>query len=247
MERRARRVPGLDGRLVAHLQRPWQRGGPTEQLLVEPVAPPPDRLCERQAGGDAGDRHGYIEAAALGRVQPERDAQRDAPGDTEAAFPDGEDAQRVVGERIPRGGHVVQPGTDDAAEHTPHAHCRGIVACARTARLETTPEQPDAGDHAQRNDHPVGVDRERTEFDRAVGRARDRGRYRRGEVVHHRGCRSDAAEAAGELDRALEDDVLVVVLGGYVVAALEQHPLDRAAVVGLQIVGLRRLDHVVVR
>ena len=50
-----------------------------------------------------------------------------------------------------------------------------------------------------------------------------------------------------ELDRLLEDDLLVVVERGHVIAALEQHPLDRTAIVRLQEVGLRGLDHMVVR
>ena len=181
MERRARRIAGLRRGVVAHLEGPRQRGGAAEQLLVEPVAPPADGLGQRDTGRDAGDRHGYVEPAPLGCVQPHGDAQGEAAGNAEAALPDGEDAQRVVGERVPRGGHVVEPRPDHPAEHTPHAHCCRIVACARTAGLEAAAEQPDPCHDAQGDDHAVGMDREWADIDRAVGRAGDGCR----EVAHH--------------------------------------------------------------
>ena len=47
------------------LQPPGQVGGPTEQFLVEPVAQPPDRLGDRQRGGDDVEQLGHGQAATM--------------------------------------------------------------------------------------------------------------------------------------------------------------------------------------
>ena len=71
-----------------YLHRPRQRRGPTEQLLVEPVPPPADRLREREAGHDA------IGQVREDHVAPTRDdehcerAADHAAPDAEAAAPD---------------------------------------------------------------------------------------------------------------------------------------------------------------
>ena len=70
----------------------------------------------------------------------------------------------------------------------------------------------------------------------AARRAGDRGQHR-----------SQAVTFLANSTDALEDQLLVVVLGGDVVAALEHDPLDRAAVVLGEVVPLRRRHHVVLR
>ncbi len=165
--------------LFVDLERPRQIGRPAVQLLVEVVAPSSDRLREWDGGRRAsgGDREG--DPAAVRHVQSDRNTEQQPAGDPESALPDLRDAAEVVGEEIPVGGDVVEPGPDHAGEHRPDGDRARVVAGADPPLLEAATEQPDGRDHAQGNHQPVQVEAERTDVDRVEGRARDESDHRR--------------------------------------------------------------------
>ena len=184
VERRARRRAGRQV-LVVDLQRPREVGRPPEQLLVEVVAPPPDRLCERQA------RRHRVEALAEGDPAPVRDVRADqdagehAARDSEAPLPDLDDVAVVAVESLPVGEDVVQAGADDAGCHAPQPDGVGVLAGADPLLLETAPEQPHGGDDAEGDHQAIGVQRDRPDLEGAGRRARDARRRRRCELTVH--------------------------------------------------------------
>ena len=175
MEGGARRVAGLGRRAIAHLERPRQVGRLAEQLLVEPVAPPSDRLRQRHGRRSAVEQRKDRHLAAPCRPHRRQGAGEQTAGDAEAALPDLDDPTGVVGERVPRCGDVVEAGADDAGDHAPHADGAGVVACACAPGFEPTAEQPHTGHHAEGDHQPIGMDRERADLERAVRGARDAG------------------------------------------------------------------------
>jgi hypothetical protein len=107
-----------DGRV--DLQAPRERGRRAEELLVEPVAEPPDRLGEQEAGCErVGERREADLLAAAADVGTDR-AQRDRPPDPEATVPDPQRLERVVVRFLVwvwGRDDVVEPTADDAERH----------------------------------------------------------------------------------------------------------------------------------
>jgi hypothetical protein len=147
------------------LQCPRQVGRLAEQLLVEPVAEPPDALRDGEAGRhDVGDHAQGDPHAAARQPRAER-TTGDAAPDTEAALPDLQRVDRVpVLAEVVLGGrdHVVDPGADDAERHgvDRDVHDRALGAAAR---LEPPLAEEDRGDHASDDAECVRPQRKRTE------------------------------------------------------------------------------------
>ena len=179
MERRPRRVAGVERRLVVDLQRPRQVGRAAEQLLVEVVAPATDGLGQRQRRGGGVDRWAERDAPTADEVHPDEDAGEHAARDAEAALPDLDDVAVVALEALPVRDDVVQAGPDDAGQDAPDRDGVGVVAGADALLLEPPAEQPHGGDDAEGDHQSVGVERQRTDRQRARRRARDVSRQRR--------------------------------------------------------------------
>src|SRR4029453_12422478 len=113
--------------LLVDLQRPWQIGRLPEQFLVEPVAPPPDRLGERERGHAEGDDYGRWDPASFRLPRPDGDAGDQPARDAEPTLPDLRDRAEIGREARPVGVHVVQAGADGPRPHAPDADRAGVV------------------------------------------------------------------------------------------------------------------------
>ncbi len=133
------------------------------------------------------------------------------------------------------GGDVVETGTDDTGGNGPQTDRTEVVACAFARSLQPTAREPHRDDHTEGDHQPVGVDRQGAEPEYGIGGAGDAG-----DELHGSG-----GDALGESHRRRKDQLLVEVLGGDVVAELEQDALDRPAVTGLEVVRRSRLDDMV--
>ena len=162
--------------LRCDLQAPRQRGRGSEELLVEPVAPPTDGLGERNARcngvGNRGKRH--TESAC---ANPRTEATEcDRAPDTQAAIPnpqradDPRSARREVD--LPVGEYVVEPPADDAEGHRPQ---RDVADDARaaTARDIAPRSDDDRDDDAEDDQQRVGAKRYRPKAPHALTRAGD--------------------------------------------------------------------------
>ena len=85
-----RPVLGMDA------QGPRQGGGPAEQLLVEPVAEPTDRLRDEQPGCQRVGERREPDPLPVGADPRTEAAQRDGAPDAQAAFPDEQRTDRVA-------------------------------------------------------------------------------------------------------------------------------------------------------
>ena len=206
-------------------QRPRQVGRRAEQLLVEPVAPPPDRLGQRRAPGRRTCAASAAETPRRWATQmPTRIAGEQAAGDAEAALPDLDDVAEVAVEALPVGDDVVQPGADRRRRAPPTrrsgrrrraCRARAPPAGGRTARPRRRRRGRSSGRRRGATSGPMwsalldglGID--------WPGTSPPRGR-----------AQPPQSTAPGELDRRGEDVVAVVVLGRHVVAALEPAVVD---------------------
>ncbi len=162
MGKRRGAVHGVD------LQSPRQCGRPAEQLLVEVVAPPPDRLGQRQRRGDRVHDGGEVQIVAA-HVDPCRQrASGDAPPDPEAALPDLQRVERMMGVQLVVGRHVVDPGADQPPGHAPQRDRREGPGLA-TTRPPPAIGQPYRREHARHDEKAVHVESQRPDAD-AVGR-----------------------------------------------------------------------------
>ena len=109
----------------------------------------------------------------------DRAADHRAP-DARAAFPDLERPERVVGEELVVGDHVVHAGADDSRDHDPDDDVRELLGLV-TAPHPTHLGDPDRDENSDREHQPVHVQRNRAEVDDVLARTRDRGQ--RGEAV----------------------------------------------------------------
>ena len=166
---------GCDRSAVAH----GSRGRAAVQLLVEVVAPPPDRLSERnrRCGTRGTDRDGN--PSTLGHVHADDRAEQQAPWDPEPAVPDGRNLAPVVAEAVVVGDDVVEASADHAGEHRPDGDRTRIVLRADLAFLEALAEEPHRGDHAQRDHQAVEVEAEWTDVDRVERWAGNAGEHDR--------------------------------------------------------------------
>ena len=157
------------------LQPPWQVRRPAEQLLVPPVAQPPDGLGQGQGRRRAVGRREQRDALLRGAPQTDGHTERDAAPDAEAALPDVEDPDRVVPEQLPVGDDVVEPRPDHPGGNGPEGDRRRVVAGAERLLLQPATEQPHRGDHAERDHQPVHPQLEAADVDGAAAGTRDRG------------------------------------------------------------------------
>ena len=154
------------------LQTPGQRRRATEQLLVEPVPPPPDRLGQGQRRRRRPQRVRRLHTPTAGRPQPDHDSEGDAAPDAEPSLPDLDDVEPAALERLPVGHHVVDARADDAGGHRPHRHGGDVVAPAVARLLQPAPGERHRGDDTEGDHQPVGAQLQRTEVHRAGRRAR---------------------------------------------------------------------------
>src|SRR5215210_1918634 len=148
---RLRAVSGVD------LEAPGEIRRLAEQLLVEVVAPAPDRLREEEA------RSGRVQEAVDARAGPTHDpgagehAARDPAPDTETAAPDREGLPPLVVHRLPARDHVVEAGPDDAPQHAPHGDAVDEIPVTAASRPADS-RQPGRGEDAEQEHHAVGVE-----------------------------------------------------------------------------------------
>ena len=162
------------------LEPPGQVGRLAEELLVPPVADPPDRLRDEQPGREAVGEQPDVGAGALGDEPADEAAERDPAPDAEAALPDRERPPPLVGHLVPARREVVEPGADDAGADAPDGAAEDQVPVA-AAVDEAVAGDPDADADRREQRQAVHVDRQRAEVDGAVRRRGDRG-----EQVHAR-------------------------------------------------------------
>ena len=176
VEQGARRVPGRHVQGV-DAQPPRRRRGRAEELLVEPVAPAPDRLPDQQGGGQ-GVRDWPQARARAPRSDPgAHRAEGDRSPDAEAAAPYLPHLPRVPARPevlLGRGDHMVEAGADDAQGDRPQGQVEeqvGVPAAPPVAARG--PRERD--DHADRDDDPVGAQRHRAHVPHADRRRGDPG------------------------------------------------------------------------
>ena len=116
MERRVLREPRRSVRDI-DLQPPRQRRRPSEELLVEVVAPAADRLREHDAGRDRVHEHERVEFAPAREHDHRDEPAADRAPDRESALPDLERADDPArAPAVPRE-QVVHACADDARDH----------------------------------------------------------------------------------------------------------------------------------
>ena len=113
VDRRERPVRRVD------LEAPRQVGRLPEELLVPPVADPPDRLRHEQPGREAVGEEPDVRAGALRDEAADEAAGGDPAPDAEAALPDRERPPPLVGHLVPARREVVEPRADDARRRRP--------------------------------------------------------------------------------------------------------------------------------
>ena len=154
------------------LERPGKVRRAAEELLVEVIADPPDRLADEQGRGGRVHEGGRRDTGAAQAPEPCRAAQGYATPDAHATVPDGE-RPPPVGRHFAAAGQVeVEAAADQAGGEAPQRHV--VDQSARAA-----PRLPAAhrDQHRRRQpDHvhqPVDVDFERAEVKAARGWAGD--------------------------------------------------------------------------
>ena len=165
------------------LEAPRQVGRLAEELLVPPVADPPDRLGDEQSGCEAVGEQPHVGAGALRDVPTDEAAGRDAAPDAEAALPDRERPPPLVGHLVPARREVVEPGADDARTDAPDGAAEDEIPVAAAVDAAVAGD-PDADRDRREQREAVHVDRQRADVDGAARRRRDRGKEIRGEHAH---------------------------------------------------------------
>ena len=203
VERGAGRVPGALGDVGVDLQRPRQVGRPAEDLLVPPVAPPPDGLGERRP--PARPQWPRRRAGCRGRLARHTPTRMPAIRPPGMPRPPSQILKMLSGSSAKRSSQLVttwyEPRPEHAGEHRPDRDRRGVLPGADALLLEPAPEQPDRGDDAERDHQPVRPQLQRPDVDRT----RSTGSGSTSEEAHRVG------DLAAELDRPLLDQLLVVV------------------------------------
>ena len=100
-------------------QSPGERGRPAEQLLVEVVADPADRLSDEQSWSGRVQECGDVGAGAAQPPQPDERAGGHPAPDPQSALPDRERTPPVVWYLVPARREVVEPAADQAGREPP--------------------------------------------------------------------------------------------------------------------------------
>ena len=141
-----------------HRQRkPLQRGvfdQPSVGLAVKVIAPAADGLTENQGGGDHVGQLAKGHFLDSGKREYRQRAADDPAVNSQAAFPDVQDGQRILPVHIPLKGHVIQPGSDHARGDHPQRQVVGqVLGQAQPLFLPGTQEHADR--HGAGNQQPV--------------------------------------------------------------------------------------------
>ncbi len=174
-----RRVDGRhDLPAALDLQRPRQRGGRAEQLLVEVVAQPPEDLGQGDAGRYRVGEVGHGPAPAPDQHDRGDRAEQQPAEEGQAALPDPEDPKHIVEqEPVQVRRNVRQPRPDEAHPHGPDAHPIGELRVAAKGGVASA-EERDRGDDADRDRDAVVVDGERAQLQDVARRRGDGGEDR---------------------------------------------------------------------
>ncbi len=156
------------------------------------------------ASGIAGAAHVSSSAggdpAPLALPDADEHAGEEAARDTEPALPEFRDRFEVVGEPIPVRDDVVEPGPDDAGGDGPDADRTGVIGRADALGHELAAEQPDRGEHTDRDHQPVRVQRERPDRDRVLRWTGDR--RQQGHRAHAATFRTNDTDSATNWSRS---------------------------------------------
>ena len=177
--REQRRILVLDGPVrQVDLEAPREVGRLAVELLVEVVAPAPDRLREEQARRDHVHEGEHALPGALDHPGANEHAAGDPAPDPEAALPDRERLPPLLVDGAPARDDVVDARSDDPAEDAPHGDAEDEVA-ARVAPEGPAPRispagQPGRRDDAQQEHRAHRRAPDGPELDLAARRARDR-------------------------------------------------------------------------
>src|SRR3954469_24932717 len=176
MERGVVLVPG-GAVLGVDLEAPWQRGRAAEELLVEPVADPPDRLGDEQPRRNAVHEHRDVRAAPSKDPHAREHARGDAAPDPQAAAPDRERAPPLARPFVPARGEEVQPPPDQAGREPPQRaflHERAVAAELLPAPRRDDHRAEDGEDVAD----AIGAEEQRADVEAVLGRAGEEGEER---------------------------------------------------------------------
>src|SRR5205085_3091261 len=116
----------------ADLKAPGQRRWLAEQLLVEVVADPSDRLGDQQAGRRYVDEPAQVGAAqpTMGAPHADGNAGSDPAPDAQPTLPDRKRAPPVVRYLARGGDEEVDPAPDQPGREGPHRDLGGQVGVA---------------------------------------------------------------------------------------------------------------------
>ena len=154
------------------LETPRQRRRPAEQLLVEVVADPPDRLRDEQRR--RGGVHEQRDVRAVAAQPPDADegAGGDPAPDTKAPLPDCEGPPPVRRDFAPAGGQEVQAPADHARGEAPQRDLVDELAAAAPG-LPAARGDLHRGDHRDHVPEAVGVEEQRSQMESVVSGAGD--------------------------------------------------------------------------
>src|SRR5262245_35643483 len=153
------------------LEPPRQVGRLPVELLVEPVTPAADALCEQQAGRDCVHEQADAVPGASDDPRAREDAEENPAPHAEAALPDGERRPPGV-DRLhlaPARDVVVDPRADDPERDSPDGDAEDEIPVAAPLHPAVA-GKGDAGRDREQEHDPVEMDRERADVDRAAMR-----------------------------------------------------------------------------
>ena len=161
------------------LQAPRHAGRAAVELVVEPVAPPPEALREQHSGRRRVGEHDQRDALAAAADPRTERAERDRAPDAQPAVPDLDRVERAgarlaVEVQLGVGHHVVEPAADDAEHDRPARDVPDVLA--RAAPLAHPPRrEPQREEDARHDAQRVRTDRDRAQMPHALRRAGQEG------------------------------------------------------------------------
>ncbi|CAB4568057.1 unannotated protein [freshwater metagenome] len=174
MKEGSRGIAGGVHLLGVHLESPGQGGRTSEEFLVPPVAPTTHGLGQRKRRSHRPQRGSHRHPLPLDHPRSHDDSQQHPARDAEAAFPDLHDRDRVVGEPIPLGGHVIQPCSDHPRRHRPDGHGVGLLGPTHSDDGQAFAPQTHGQDDAQGDHQAVGPQLQGSDLQRPRPRTGDR-------------------------------------------------------------------------
>jgi hypothetical protein len=154
------------------LQAPRQRRRPAEELLVEVVPDPPDRLGDKQARCGGVEESRDVRPAPVKDPDPGGRAGRDPAPDAQAAVPDGERPPPAVRGLIPARDQEVEATADETRREPPQRHFAHELAVA-TLPLPAALDDRHGHDHRHHVTEAIDVYEQGAEVDAVPARAWD--------------------------------------------------------------------------